>query len=181
MPDWIKNDPDAALDDAAPSKSERKRQMHALQALGESLLSLNDKQLAQLQIEDEQLLLAIQECRLISSNSARKRHLQLIGKLMRNIDPAPLEKALSAMHQGQRESTTVFHELEQLREDILAAGAAGVELAIARWPDADRQQLRQLVLQHQREMDRNKPPAASRKLFRYLRELQEVYGDAGSG
>jgi ribosome-associated protein len=180
MPDWIKNDPDAALDDAAPSKSERKRQMHALQALGESLLSLNDKQLAEIPIEDEQLLLAIQECHLITSNSARKRHLQLIGKLMRNIDPAPLEKALSAMHQGQRESTVVFHELEQLREDILAAGAAGVELAIARWPDADRQQLRQLVLQHQREIDRNKPPTASRKLFRYLRELQEVYGDAGS-
>jgi ribosome-associated protein len=56
------------------------------------------------------------------------------------------------------------------------AGLSGVELAIARWPEADRQQLRQLVLQHQREIQRGKPPAASRKLFRYLRELQEFYG-----
>jgi ribosome-associated protein len=47
---------------------------------------------------------------------------------------------------------------------------------MARWPEADRQQLRQLVLQHQREQQRGKPPAASRKLFRYLRELQESHG-----
>lgn len=178
MPERMDNDRDAEQDDAAPSKSERKRQMHALQALGESLLSLNDQQLAQIPIEDEQLLLAIQECRQIRSNSARKRHLQLIGKLMRNIDPAPVEKALAAMHQGQRQSTAVFHELEQLRDNILADGTAGAELAMARWPDADRQQLRQLVLRHQREVQLNKPPAASRRLFRYLRELQEIYGAA---
>ncbi len=46
-----------------------------------------------------------------------------------------------------------------------------------RFPAADRQQLRQLVLQHQREIERHKPPSASRKLFRYLKELQETYGD----
>jgi ribosome-associated protein len=49
----------------------------------------------------------------------------------------------------------------------------GVELVMQRWPQADRQQLRQLVLQHQREIARNKAPAASRKLFKYLRELQQ--------
>jgi ribosome-associated protein len=54
----------------------------------------------------------------------------------------------------------------------------GVELAVKRFPAADRQQLRQLVLQHQREIERHKPPTASRKLFRYLKELQESYGDA---
>lgn len=179
MPDWISNDADTAQEDTAPSKSERKRQMHALQALGESLLALNERQLAQMPIDDEQLLLAIQESHLIRSNSARKRHLQLIGKLMRNIDPAPVERALSAMHEGHRESTAVLHQLEKIREDVLAAGVGGVELVIARWPEADRQHLRQLVLQHQREAQRNKPPAASRKLFRYLKELQEIYGDSG--
>ena len=67
-----------------------------------------------------------------------------------------------------------------MREDILARGPEGVELAMQRWPQADRQQLRQLVLQHQRELQRNKPPAASRKLFGYLKELQELYGDTDS-
>ena len=56
---------------------------------------------------------------------------------------------------------------------LLAAGVAGTELVITRWPGADRQQLRQMILQHQRESQRDQPPAASRKLFRYLRELRE--------
>jgi ribosome-associated protein len=175
MPEHLKGE--APGPDDPPSKSARKRQMLGLQAMGESLLTLNDKQLAQIPIDDEKLLSAIRECRQIRSNSARKRHLQLIGKLMRNIDPAPIEQALAVLHNTQQQNAATFHQLEKLRENILAAGVGGVELAMTRFPDADRQHLRQLVLQHEREVQRHKPPAASRKLFRYLKELQEAYGD----
>lgn len=176
MPDWQEdNAPEA---DEPPSKSARKRQMHRLQALGESLLNLSDRQLAHMPIEEQQLLSAIQECRQIRSNSARKRHLQFIGKLMRSIDTTPIEQALTTLHDSKQQSAFAFHRLEQLREDILAAGPDGAELAMARFPEADRQHLRQLVLQHQREIQRQKPPAASRKLFRYLKELQETYGES---
>ncbi|MEZ7991842.1 MAG: ribosome biogenesis factor YjgA, partial [Halioglobus sp.] len=101
--------PDRREDDAIepqdpPSKSARKRQMLGLQAVGESLLSLNDNQLSKIPIDDERLLSAIRECRQIRSNSARKRHLQLIGKIMRNIDPAPIEQALAALHNTKQES-----------------------------------------------------------------------------
>ena len=175
--------PDRREDDAIepqdpPSKSARKRQMLGLQAVGESLLSLNDNQLSKIPIDDERLLSAIRECRQIRSNSARKRHLQLIGKIMRNIDPAPIEQALAALHNTRQESATAFHQLEQLREDMLAAGVEGAELAMTRFPEADRQQLRQVILQHHREVQGHKPPSASRKLFRYLRELQQTYGDS---
>jgi ribosome-associated protein len=174
MPEFMDDQPPEAQD--PPSKSARKRHMLSLQAMGESLLTLTDKQLAQIPIDDEQLLSALRECRQIHSNSARKRQLQFIGKLMRNIDPAPIEQALQALHKSRQQRATAFHELEQLREEILAAGASGVELAMARFPAADRQQLRQMVLQHQREQQRQQPPAASRKLFRYLQSLQEDYG-----
>jgi ribosome-associated protein len=166
-------------DDAArtaaepPSKSARKRQMLSLQAMGESLLDLNDKQLARIPIDDERLISAIRECRLIHSKSARKRHLQYIGKLMRDIDPTPIEQALGQLRQARQHSAQAFHALEQLRADILSGGVDAVELAMARYPGADRQHLRQLVLQHQREIQRGQPPAASRKLFRYLKELQD--------
>lgn len=174
MPDKL--DEEFSDEEFAPSKSARKRQMHALQALGETLVAMSDKQLAQIPIDDDALLEAIEETRRIRSNSARKRHLQFIGKLMRHLDPEPIEKALAAMHQSRQQDAAAFHQLEQLREDVLEAGVSGVELVMARWPEADRQQLRQLILQHQREKERNKPPATSRKLFRYLRELQENYG-----
>lgn len=161
----------------APSKSEMKRRMTALQELGETLTRLSDKQLAKIPLEDPQLAQAIVEVRAITSNSARRRHMQFIGKLMRNLDPAPIEAALDSLYREQRESADRFHQLEELRDDILAQGLKGIEQVVARWPRADRQHLRQLVLQHQREAARGKPPAASRKLFRYLRELQEHGSD----
>ncbi len=158
------------------SKSERKRRMTALQQLGETLVGLSERQLSGIPISDEGLLQAIREARGIRSNSARRRHLQFIGKLMRDIDPGPIERALEDMDQQRRQDREAFHQLEQLRDRLLAEGSEGVERIMLRWPRADRQQLRRLLLQHQRELANNRPPAASRKLFRYLKELQELYG-----
>jgi len=162
-----------------PSKSAVKRQMLALQQLGEALVGLSEKQLGKIPIEDERLLAVIREARAIRSHGARRRHLQLIGKLMRSTEVEPIESALQAMGRQQQGEADAFHRLEQLRDELLANGVDGVEQVAQRWPQADRQQLRQLILQHQRDSARNKPPAASRKLFRYLRELQELYGDSG--
>lgn len=177
MPEW--NDNNKAGNDAGmePSKSELKRRMLALQKLGETLTGLSDKQLQHIPLADERLRQAIQEAKSIRSHSARRRHLQLIGKLMRDIDAEPIERALQAMDRSRQDKAEAFHQLEALRDEMLAAGPPGVELAVSRWAGADRQQLRQLILQHQREAAGAKPPAASRKLFRYLRELQELYGD----
>ena len=104
--------------------------------------------------------------------------MQLIGKLMRSTDVEPIESALRAMNQQRKGEADAFHRLEQMRDELLANGVDGIEQVAQRWPRADRQQLRQLILQHQRDSARNKPPTASRKLFRYLRELQELYGDS---
>lgn len=164
--------------DLTPSKSELKRRMHALQALGETLVTLSERELAKIPVESESLLEAIHEARAIRSNSARKRHLQFIGKLMRNIDPEPISRALDALHASRQQDTEQFHALEELRDRVLVAGDAGIQEVVTRWPEADRQQLRQWVRQHKREKDSGKPPAASRRLFRYLKELA---GDQGAG
>jgi ribosome-associated protein len=158
---------------SGPSKSAVKRQMTALQELGESLTQLTTKQLANVPIDDERLIEAVLEVQRISSNNARKRHMQFIGKLMRDADSEAISAALDAMYRQKQASNDKFQELEALRDDILEQGLAGIEQVMARWPHADRQQLRQLVLKHQREIKNNKPPAASRKLFKYLRQLQE--------
>jgi ribosome-associated protein len=164
-PDWIKEE-----EDLGPSKSELKRQMHDLQQLGESLLLLNDQQIASIPIEDEQLLEALADCKRIKSNSARKRQLQFIGKLMRSIDSAPIEKAIASLHQKKQARTDDFHKIEALRDRILAEGDSAIAHALEEHVTLDRQHLRQLARQHQREISQNKAPAASRKLFRYLRE-----------
>ena len=171
-------DPVPAPDEwEGPSKSALKRRMLALQALGETLVELSEKQLGKVPIADERLLEVIREARAMRSHGARRRHLQLIGKLMRDIDAAPIESALQDMDRQRQDKADAFHRLEQLRDEVLEAGVAGTELVAGRWPQADRQQLRQLILQHQRDTGRGAAPTASRKLFRYLRELQENYGD----
>jgi len=163
---------------SGPSKSAVKRQMIALQEIGESLTRLTEKQLANVPIEDERLLVAIGETHQIKSNSARKRQLQYIGKLMRDTDVEAIERALRAMYKHKQDKNDAFHQLEKLRDSILEQGVDGIEQVVSRWPAADRQQLRQLILQHQRELKNNKPPAASRKLFKHLRELQELSSES---
>jgi ribosome-associated protein len=157
-----------------PSKSEIKRQMTALQKVGTELVNLSPRELARIPIADEALMAAIMTARKIRSNIARKRQLQFIGKLLRTIDTQPILDALEELHQRRKGNNAAFQELELLRDELLKAGTAGVEDILHRYPDADRQRLRQLVMQHQKEVRNNKPPAASRKLFKYLRELQSA-------
>lgn len=169
-------DPDDFDPDAAPSKSELKRRMSALQELGTTLTQLSDKQLRRIPIADPRLAEAIRETRNISSNSARRRHLQFIGKLMRDIDSQPIQAALEDLDRERAGAAHHFQQLEALRDQLLAQGLPGIDAIMARWPHADRQHLRQLLLQDQREQQRNKPPASRRKLFRYLRELDDASG-----
>jgi len=174
MPDQFPDQPEVA--EADPSKSALKRQMTALQQLGESLINLADAELAKISIDDQRLLQAIDEAKRIKSKNARRRHLQFIGKLMRDIDAGPIEAALQQLRQPKRQQVDEFHQLEQLRASVLTAGLAGVETVMAQFPHADRQHLRQLILQHGKEVAKHRPPAASRKLFKYLRELQSTQG-----
>ena len=160
-------------EDLGPSKSAIKRQMTALQKVGEELVALSDRELEKIPLDSEPLRLAILETRRIRSNNARRRQLQYIGKLMRKVDAQPIEDALNALHQQRQGKTDAFHELEKLRDELLSEGLSAVEQVIQRFPGADRQHLRQLLRQQQREQSQAKPPAASRKLFKYLRELSE--------
>jgi ribosome-associated protein len=82
------------------SKSQSKREMLALQALGEKLVTLKPTQLDKMPIE-ETLRAAIDEAHLMRSHGAVRRQLQYIGRLMRSIDPAPIQAALDKLHHGK--------------------------------------------------------------------------------
>lgn len=171
--------------EAPPSKSARKREMSALQALGESLCALSAKELATIPIADENLLLTIKEAQGIRSNSALRRHRQFIGKLMRHIDPEPIQRALDDLYSSRQQNTDAFHALEALRDRLCEEGDQAMSTVLERYPLVDRQQLRQLVRDASREttlIKKNqvlgKPgspagPKASRRLFRFLKQLQE--------
>ena len=172
-----------ALEAEAPSKTALKKQMTALQKMGEELVGLSDRELAKIPVDDENLSRAIDEARRIRSRSARRRQLQYIGKLMRSADSEPIRAALDALHQQKRQDANRFHALEQLRDDLLAGDTKALEDLLQSSPTADRQHLRQLVRQHQKDTraatgeDSRTATPASRKLFRYLRELTDTSAD----
>jgi ribosome-associated protein len=159
----------------APSKSRRKRDMLELQKLGEELLTFSDAALREMGLP-EPLFDAIESARRIKAHGGRRRQLQYIGKLMRNLDTAPIRAAIASREQQESTHTRAFHRLEGLREaliDDLEASLAGV---LEDHPAADRQQLRRLARQARIERENHQPPRAARALFRYLRDLQEQSG-----
>lgn len=165
--DW--HDPD----DEWISKSQLKRESHALQALGEQLVALNKDQLAQIPL-DESLQDAIELAQKIrKKHEAFRRQLQYIGKLMRSCDAEPIEQALQRIKQPHQQATAELHQLEAWRDRLLAEGDPAVNALLQEHPDGDRQHLRQLIRQAKKEQSQNKPPKAARELFKYLRQLRE--------
>ena len=109
-----------------PSKSARKREYQALQSLGERLIDLNAEQLASIALDD-QLLEAVQTARGMKAHGALRRQKQLIGKLMREVDPEPIRVALDAFSRHDLVAKEVFRETEQWRDRIAAEGSAALE------------------------------------------------------
>ncbi|WJW74870.1 ribosome biogenesis factor YjgA [Thiohalobacter sp. IOR34] len=155
-----------------PSKSQRKRDSQALRALGETLVGLPESRLAQIELP-ETLREAVDLARRIKAHGGRKRQLQYIGKLLRGMDAAPIQAALEAMRQQDARASRRFHQLEALRERLIEDGDAALGALFESYPQADRQHLRQLIRQAQRDRgaDKSRGPRA---LFRYLRELDEA-------
>jgi len=154
-----------------PSKSQRKRQMHALQELGEQLVALSVERLRKVPMPEE-LFDAVRDAQRFTSHGARRRQMQYIGKLMRSIDPAPIQAELDAFNGVSKAETARLHRLEKLRADLLEDETVLSTLA-QRWPQADLQRLRTLRRNALKEREQNKPPRAFRELFRLLRELDE--------
>jgi len=143
--------------------------MHELQALGEALVELPSHRLAALELP-ERLADAIAEANRISGFEAKRRQMQYIGRLMRDVDVAPIAAYLEQLRTDRNRVNQAHHELERWRERLLAEDSALTELAAAA-PGMDMQQMRTLVRNARKEQARDQPPKATRALFRALREL----------
>ena len=154
------------------SKSQRKRDLAELKKLGSELLEFSDDALRQLDMSGV-LLEALRTAKRITSNSARKRQMQYIGKLLKDEDTELLLAAVAARQHQHDPHTRAFHQLEPLRDQLIKYGDSALPEVLSQFPRTDRQHLRKLVRQARNEQETKQPPRASRLLFRYLRELQE--------
>jgi ribosome-associated protein len=152
------------------SKTQRKKEMHALQQLGAALVELPLAQLESLPLSEE-LAAAVREARRIASHEARRRHLQYIGRIMREVDAEPIRAALEDL-QGRSGAARARHRrIEQWRERLLADDGALTEFA-REHAQADLQALRTLIRNARAEVAAGRAPHAQRALFRALRDLE---------
>lgn len=154
------------------SKSQRRREALAVKSLAARLIDLSPSLMAQVPL-DESVRSAVSDAQRIRSNVARKRQLQFVAKLLRRTDLEPIVLALEDLEHLARRATARQHRAEAWRDRLLALGDPALGELMELHPDSDPQVIRQLVRKAQQESARGLPPAAARKLFRTLREMDE--------
>jgi ribosome-associated protein len=155
------------------SKSQVKREMLALQSLGEKLVDLTLEQINSMEMPQD-LREAVLFARTLKKSETWRRQMQYIGTLMRDADPEPIRRALDGISRGRGHDAQLFRELEQWRSGLVDGNDDFLEKTVHRFPAADRKRLRSLALKARKEREENQPPKASRVLFRYLRELAKA-------
>jgi ribosome-associated protein len=163
--------PTAADTERGPSKTQRKRESHDLQRLGEALARLPDDRLTPLALP-EGLHEALAEYRRTRSHEGRRRQLQYVGKLMRDVDPEPLREAVAGSRLAPARETLRLHEAERWRDALLADEAALTDWLQAQ-PGSDAQRLRSLLRAARREAAlpaERRNPRPHRELYRFIHD-----------
>jgi ribosome-associated protein len=170
----MQDDEDTQDFDERPSKSARKREAAAAQDLGTRLIELKESDLRALDLP-ERLLDAVLLAKRITARGGLARQRQYIGKLMRDVDPVPLEAALNARSRGAQIDAERHKRTEAWRTRLLSEGPKALDDLLKWCPDADRMALQALIDKATRtRIDSGSREAASRELFRSLRTLFEA-------
>jgi len=155
------------------SKSAAKRECHQLTDIGAELLKLSadDRRTLDLpgNIED-----AIKFALTIKSRGAAKRQRLTIGKLLRSMDREAIEDGLKKIQHSRDANNARFKRLEMYRDRLIDNDKQALNEVIAQYPDLDRQHTNQLIRAAHQQQQAEKPPVAARKLFKYLRELDQA-------
>ena len=149
-----------------PSKTELKQESIDLQLLGETLTTLSNDQLDQLDLP-ELMRDALDELSRVGKHEATRRHMQYIGKLMRDIDPVPIRAQLDRWEMGTRANKAAFKASERWRDRLIAEPDA-LTLFIAEQPTVDREKLNELLVRARSQAAKGEAPAASRQVFRVI-------------
>ncbi len=161
------------MDDDRKSRTQKKNEARALQKLGEQLVDLSPEQLGGIDMPDE-LRKAIVVARKTKSHGARRRQLQYIGTLMRDIDPEPIRNALENIRHGHSHNVRAFKKIEKWRDEIKEGNKQIIEEILSICPDAERPRLAQLARNARKEYEAGTGVKSSRILFRYLKQIADL-------
>ena len=154
------------------SKSQRKRDAQELVNLAKTMIAMTENRFKKLPL-DEDLRSEVEFARSIKSHGARKRQLMTVGKMLRLRDNEALLDAVNNVDQKNRQANARFHFIETWRDRLIEGSDQILTELLEQVPGANVQTLRQMIRNAKKEAQLEKPPSASRKLFKLLREMDE--------
>jgi ribosome-associated protein len=164
-----------------PNKTQIKKDIAALFALGEEMAELSSDQLNTLMLP-EKILRAVHEVSGMPHKGARKRLLKYIAGQLHLIDAAPIIEKMARIKNKSAHAVREHHLAEQWRDRLIAEGNEVVTEFLDDFPEADSQQLRQFIRNAQKEFAASKPPKSARLLYRYIKDILQNDGHlAGEG
>ncbi len=156
-----------------PSRTQMKKHMADLQKLGDELVALSPEQIRKANLPS-QLEQEILFARTLKKHEAKRRHSQYLGKIMRDVDTAPIRSYLDDIRNGRAATTKAFHQVELWRDTLVGGDDDLVDELFNRFPAMDGQRFRQLVRNARKEKATGAKPKAFRELFRMLRDQYEA-------
>lgn len=155
-----------------PNKSQIKRDIAEVAKLAEQLTQIADEQLAEMQMPDK-LESAISEAKKMSgSKPARKRQMKFVTAQLRQIDLQPIQEMVDRIQSKSVHGVREHHQAEKWRDRLINdEGNSVLTEILDQYPNADRQYLRQLQRNAQKENKMAKPPKSARLLYQYLKSL----------
>jgi len=154
------------------SKSQRKREANELLNLAKNLIAMPESRLKRMPLDDD-LREEVEFARSIRARGARKRQLMTVGKMLRKRDNEQLIDAVNNIDGKNRRVNARFHHIEAWRDHLIEGSDQELSELLEQTSTANAQTLRQLIRNAKKEAELGKPPTASRKLFKLLRELDE--------
>lgn len=151
------------------SRTEFKKESEQAQELGLKLVALSKSQLDKMEL-DEQLYDAVLKSKIIKPKTeAYRRHMQYIGKIMRSVEHEPIQAALDKVLNKNNNETAQIQIFEKLRDKLITNGDDAIQALIDEHDHLDRQKLRQLVRQANKELAKGPSSKSASELFKYLR------------
>jgi len=158
-------------DDDWVSKSEKKRQAEDMQVTARALMKLSDNQRKKIPMSDDLQAAIILAIKIKNTKEGFRRQMQLVAKILRNNEVEAIKKAIGEFDLRHKRSDVAAMKVELVRDAMLKKGDDAVNDFISSHPSADRQKLRQLIRQANKEAKAEKPAKAAKELFQYLKQV----------
>ncbi len=154
-----------------PSRGQLKREQQEIESFGRELVNLSSANFAKFLVS-EQLVSAVEEARRLN-RSALNRQLRYIRRLLNEEDIDGIRQKLAEIKAMSEKDNVFFHRLESWRDALVSGDMSVIDTIAEQYPNLDRQHIRQLSRNAQKDLKLNKPPKNQRIIFQYLKSLSD--------